>query len=172
MAGSDLYQCVRNVHNTYRTALMNRKYYGYRLASVRTWNFWLEIGILVGTSTTAGAWGIWKAPPGANVWAVVAALATLAVIVKPILNLSKSVERYTKLFVGHGDAYYDLQMMVADLAGTKAYTNGTDKAFKGVLKRMQVLASEDDPKIDQKLRRKCFKEVKEEVAMNSLWWPT
>lgn len=172
MAGQNQYQCVKNVYSVYRTALMNRKYYGYRLASVKRWNFWLEIGILVGTSTTVGSWAIWKAPPGVNVWGAVAGLATLAVIIKPVLNLSSSVERYTKLFVGHGDGYYDLKKMVADLARTQVYSNDTDKIFKSVLDRLQALASEDDPKPDQKLCRRCFEEVKREVAVDSLWWPT
>ncbi len=68
MTNSTLYDSVRAINNTYRTALMNRKYYGYRLSLVKNWNVGLEIVIAVGTSLAIGAWVIWRSPVGENTW--------------------------------------------------------------------------------------------------------
>jgi len=173
MTGTSVYDSVKNVNNTYRTALMNRKYYGYRLSTVRTCNRALEILIAVGTSSAIGAWAIWKSTSiGANAWTIVAGLAVLFAVVKPILNLSKDVERYSKLFVGHGDVYYDLKTITMELARLRDYTDKMNETFQKTLERIKQLALEDDPRIDEKLRRRCFKEVKEEIPVESLWWPT
>jgi len=172
MTGGPLYDCVRNVNNTYRTALLNRKYYGYRLSVVKKRNTALEIVIAVGTSSAVGAWAIWQSTAvGANAWAVLTCLAALFAVVKPILNLSKDVERYSKLFVGHGDVYYDLQAITMELARVRGYTDKIRETFESVLKRIKQLGIEDDPKPNEKLHRRCFEEVKTEIPVNSLWWP-
>ena len=172
MMGASLYDSVKNVNNTYRTALMNRKYYGYRLSAVRKWNTALEILIAVGTSSAVGAWAIWKSTSvGANVWAILAGLAVLLAVVKPFLNLSKDVERYSKLFVGHGDVYYDLGTLTLELARVKNYTDKIHEAFLRARERIKQLGIEDDPKINERLRRRFYEEAKEEIPVGSLWWP-
>jgi hypothetical protein len=172
MTGEALYDCVKAINNTYRTALMNRKYYGYRLSLMKTWNVVLEIIIAVGTSSAVGAWAIWKSTSvGENTWAILAGLATLFAVVKPFLNLSKHVEKYTKLFVGHGDVYYDLQTIATDLARVRDYTDEMHEAFKRALERIKKLALDDDPKINEKLRKRYFEEVNKEIPVGSLWWP-
>jgi len=173
MTGAALYDSVKTVNNTYRTALMNRRYYGYRLSVVKRRNTILEIVIAVGTSSAVGAWAIWKSTSiGANVWVVLAGLATLFAVVKPFLNLSKHVEKYSTLFVGHGDVYYDLKIILTELARVGDYTDKMHEAFGRALERIKQLAPEDDPKINEKLRRRCFEEVEKEIPVESLWWPT
>lgn len=173
MTGEALYDCVKIVNNTYRTALMNRRYYGYRLSVVKTWNAILEIVIALGTSSAVGAWAIWKlTSAGENVWAALAGLATVFAVVKPFLNLSKHVEKYSKLFVGHGDVYYDLKIITTELARVGDYTDKMHEAFGRALERIKQLAPEDDPKINKKLRRRFFEDVKKEIPVESLWWPT
>jgi len=172
MPGASLYDCVKDVNNTYRTALMNRKYYGYRLSVVKTRNTVMEIVIAVGTSSAVGAWAIWKSTSvGENVWVILAGLAALLAVVKPFLNLSKRVENYSELFVGHGDVYYDLKTITMELARVKDYTDKMDEAFWRAIERIKQLALKDDPKIDDKLRRRSFEEVKKEIPVESLWWP-
>jgi hypothetical protein len=173
VTNASLYDCVKNVNDTYRTALMNRKYYGYRLSLVKRWNTVMEIVIATGTSSAIGAWAIWKSTSvGANVWAILAGLAALFAVVKPFLNLSKRVEIYSELFVGHGDVYYDLKTITMELARVRDYTDKIHEAFERALERIKQLALKDDPKIDDKLRRKSFEEVKREIQVESLWWPT
>jgi hypothetical protein len=172
MNADDLYECVKAINNAYRTASMNRKYYGYRLSRVKLLNVGLEILVAVGTSSAIGAWWIWRSSSaGETAWAILAAAATLLAILKPILKLSDQVERHTKLFVGHGDVYYDLKLIASDLARAKNYTDEIDKNFRRTVERIKELAPEDDPKINDRLRRKSYEEVKREIPVESLWWP-
>ena len=106
----NLAYALRDLYDEYRTALMNREYYSCRLASVRTQNRILEIIIAVGTSSAVASWTIWQTEE--VVWTSIAAVVTLLTIVKPIIDYPKSIERYSKLFVGHGDVYYDLDRVV------------------------------------------------------------
>jgi hypothetical protein len=133
----------------------------------------MEIIIAVGTSSAIGAWVIWKSTSaGENAWAVLAGLTTLLTVAKPFLNLYRHVEKYTKLFVGHGDVHYDLQTITTDLARVRDYTDEMHEAFKRTLERIKKLAPDDDPKINEKLRRRSFEEVNKEIPVGSLWWPT
>jgi len=101
-----------------------------------------------------------------------AGLATLAAVIKPVLNLSKDVDRYTKLFVGHGDVYYDLETIVTKLRSVGSYTDEMEGVFERAHDRIKQLAPEDDPTVNKSLLKRCFEEVKTEKPENSLWWPT
>jgi len=172
MADTVLYDCVKVVNDTYRTALMNRMYYGHRLSIVKRWNLLLEIFVAIGTSSAIGAWTIWKSTAvGEHIWPILAGVSTLLAVIKPFLNLSKHVEKYTKLFVGHGDVYYDLRSITADLVRCRDYTDKMHEAFVRALGRIKQLAPDDDPKISEKLSRRFFEEVKKQVPVESLWWP-
>ncbi|MDM7999306.1 MAG: hypothetical protein QUS33_04730 [Dehalococcoidia bacterium] len=172
MSDGALYDSVKALNDAYRTALMNRKYYGYRLSRLRTVSRAMDIVIAVGTSSAIAAWAIWKSTSaGENAWAVLAGLATLFAVVKPILNPSKDVDRYTKLFVGHGDVAYDLETIVRKLGRVGSYTDEMQVAFERAHARIKELAPDDDPKVDKKLLRRCFAEVRAEKPVDSLWWP-
>ncbi|MCX5999623.1 MAG: hypothetical protein NTU41_08560 [Chloroflexi bacterium] len=173
MSNGALYDRVKALNDAYREALMNRKYYGYRLSRVKARSLCMDIVIAVGTSSAIAAWAIWKSTSaGANAWAALAGLATLLAVLKPILNLSKEVDRYTKLYVGHGDVFYDLETIVTKLGNVGNYTDEMQAAFDRAHDRIKQLAPDDDPKVDRILLRRCFEEVKAEKPVDSLWWPT
>lgn len=172
MKGAALYDCVKSINDTFRTALMNRKYYGHRLTTKRSCCVILDIIIAVGTSSAVGAWFIWReTPAGKNAWAIIAGLAALLAVIKPFLNLPKQIEKYSKLFIGHGDVYYDLKAITTELARVRDYRSKVQEAQGRVLDRIKQLAPEDDPKINENLRRRFFEEVNREIPVESLWWP-
>ena len=82
------------------------------------------------------------------------------------------MEKYSELFVGHGDVYYDLKTITMELTRFRDYTDKIDEAFRRTIERIKQLALKDDPKINEKLRRRSFEEVKREIPVESLWWPT
>ncbi|OGD12385.1 MAG: hypothetical protein A2Y86_03305 [Candidatus Aminicenantes bacterium RBG_13_62_12] len=172
MKGAALYDCAKSINDAFRTALMNRKYYGHRLTVTRSWNVALDIIIAVGASSAVGTWLIWKkSPAGENAWAMIAGLAALLAVIKPFLNLPKQLEKYSKLFIGHGDVYYDLKAITTELARVRDYTPKVQEAHGKAFERIKQLAPEDDPKIKEKLRRRFFEEVNREIPVESLWWP-
>ena len=88
------------------------------LDEVRRLNTRLEVAIALGTSAAIASWAIWKTGSGEYAWLVISGLATLLAVIKPIINLPKQIERYSKLFVGHGDAQFDLERIAQQVKAT------------------------------------------------------
>jgi len=167
-----LYSCVRTVYSTYRTEAMNKKYYGCRLSQIKRWNVTLEIVIAVGASSAIGAWALWRNPTGQCVWAMLTGLAAILAVAKPILRYSDRIERYTRLFAGHAVALHDLAQLTGEIEGLRDYPRALHKTYVAILARIRELTPEDDPNPDSSLLRHCFEEVKVQIPVDHLWWPT
>jgi len=89
---------VRSVYDTHRDVRMHMKYYGSRLASYQRRNLAMEVGIALGTSATLLALPIWNTGFGKVVIATLALIAAVLGVLKPILNWSKKIEHYSKLW--------------------------------------------------------------------------
>src|SRR5260370_17196780 len=75
---------LKNIHREFRTALLNKKYYGCRLNWYQNVNRWFEIFIALGAAAGTGIAGfaIWKNGPAVTAWAIISAPS----IVPPALN--------------------------------------------------------------------------------------
>ncbi|MBA4379747.1 MAG: hypothetical protein C0393_03530 [Anaerolinea sp.] len=166
-----LYKRVLNLYNDYRRVLLNRKYYGYRLNTVKKWDSVLGIVIAVGASSAVGGWSLWREGIGATIWTVIGGTVALVTIIKPFLQLTKEIERYTKLFIGYGDTFYDLDLIVKEVSETEAFSKALEVSYQQTCDRLRQLAAEDDPQPNEKLRRQCFDEVNAERPVNTFWWP-
>jgi hypothetical protein len=164
-----LYRSVRDLYDNYRTAYMNRKYYGYRLETIKRWNNAAEIMIAAGASTSIG--GLFLGNKLEVFWRVYSGLVALLAITKASLQFSKQIERYTKLFVGHGNTYHDLYLIVTEVNRTETFSSQMRKTYREALERLKQLASEGDPLPSQRLVRRCFDEVNREIPVERLWWP-
>lgn len=174
MASSDIdiiSSFLNELYDQYRTAMLNRIYYGTRLANFKRWNLAHEIAIAIGTSSALAAWAIWKTDTGGKVWAIITGLATILAILKPILQLSKQIERYSKLFAGHGDVLFDLEALIRKVRSTKEVTKEMENNFNQALSRIKTLAPQDYPKPSRELLNRCYAEVNKQVPANSLWIP-
>lgn len=160
------------LYKTYRTALLNRKYYASRLTTFRKWNMALEIALAVGTSGTIGAWAVWSRGDGRYAWTIIAGLAAILAILKPILALPKQIERYTKLFAGYSDLYYDLEQMADEVRVSEGLRAETGKSYQRALDRFRKLSTDDDAKPDETLRWKCYRQVLTEIPAAALWLPS
>jgi len=171
VAAEILYLRAKSLYADYRTEWLNRLYYGRRLARAKRWNSFLEILLAMGTSTAVGAWAIWNMQIGRTVWAGLAGVACIVAILKPVLQLSRQIERYTKLFVEHGAIFYDLGFLVKELEAQRCFTREMEISYKRIYGRLRDLASFDDPKPDKKLVRLCCEEVNAQISPEDLWWP-
>ena len=159
------------VYNLYRTALLNRKYYARRLAGWRWWNMVCEVAIALGTSGTIATWAVWKTGLGEYAWTFVAAFTAILAVLKPIIQLTKGIERYSKLYIGHSDLFYDLQGMVAEIQRTHNFSAEMISAIKSARGRFKKLALDDDPTPNPPQVRECYNEVNREIPPESLWVP-
>src|SRR5216684_5298611 len=85
---------LRQIYDAYRSALLNRKYYGCQLDSYRKMNRASDIVLAIATPGMVGAWAIWHSQTGQLLWGVIASSVSLLAVVKPIFNWSKEIDRY------------------------------------------------------------------------------
>ena len=164
---------LKYIYNSYRTALLNRKYYGERLNFFQKANFWMEILIAVGAAGSSGIAGlaIWGTITGQYAWLGVSATATVLGVLKPIFQLGRHIEKCTNAHAGHTNVYFDLRAIVEDIEVSKALPPKLVEKYQSIRKRIINLGGLDDPKPRKNLIRKLQAEVNSEIPPESLWVP-
>jgi hypothetical protein len=163
---------VKAINDLYRTALLNRKYYAYRLSAYQAWNRAIDIAIAIGSSAAVAGWGVWRLRNiGATSWGILAGIAATASVLKPILQLPKEIERYSKLHLGYCSLYYDLDLLVFEIQQTHQLGPSNWKSFLQYRKRHNDLGLSDELHPRTELLRQCQREVLEEIPAGTLWLP-
>lgn len=164
----ELYEELCRVYDLYRTVRMNREYYADRLQFCRFWNRTLEIVATLGTSGAIGAWALWKGEFGAVVWQVIVGVVAVVNILKPIFQLPRLIEKYSKLWAAYHEMAYDFDAMVSEIRIKKENIEGLEKFRATCDKRMKELATHDDHKA--KLQK--YQDLVElQIPVGSLWVP-
>jgi hypothetical protein len=159
------------VYDLYRDALLNRKYYGGRLASYQRWNTWVELIVAFGTSAGVGGWYLWETNDGKIGWAIVAGLAVVLGIVKTVIRYSQHIERYSKLYTNHSIFYSELDQVVSQIRAQQGITPDMFRSVVDTQRKVNLLSSEDDPHPSRRLLRKYYKVINEEVPPENFWMP-
>ncbi len=168
----DLVGQLKTIYHTHRTAALNKKYYGVRLYNFKRRNVYTEWTIAVGvTGSSVSGWALWGIEPWVYLWGAVAGASSLLAIGKPILKYSDEIERYTKLFEGYSRVFTRLDRMVDEIVSTHKIALDLRVTYNDALDLIEELAPLDDPKVDEKLRLKCFDEVLTEIPVQRYWVP-
>ena len=130
---------LNEIYRTLLSALLNRKYYGHRLSTYRSWDKVMEIALAIAAASSVGTWAIWQSGYGRSVWAVIAGGAVVLAVVKPFLQLPNEIERYSKLHAGYSDLYYDLDRLVSEIAVQKDVTPEVLTLFRSTQERVRFL---------------------------------
>ena len=138
---------LRYIYNSYRTALLNRKYYGHRLTWYQNFNETMEIAIAIGAAGSGGVAGfaIWGTITGRYAWLLISATATILGVVKPIIRTGVRIENYTKLYTGHSSIYLELKSLVEDIEVSKAIPSKVVEQYVSIKKQIAELGGLDDP---------------------------
>lgn len=169
---SQLKSELKRIYQQYRTSLLNRCYFAERLHGYRSWNQCVEIAIAIGTSATIGAWAIFKESPAKYVWMVTVCVSTILSVLKPIINLSASIERYSKLWTGHSEIYFDLEALVQEIQIQKALTVEQHTRFENTFEKYKKLSiADDDLRPNRKAQARIEGEVMNKIPKGSLWLP-
>ena len=150
---------LRRNYDDYRTVRMSRDYYGCRLSQVKRWNLLYEVVLAIGASGTVAGWYLWQTPAGKTSWALFAGFVAILSILKPILQLPKEIERYSKLHTGYSALFYDLRDLIDEIQNDGGITPAREKSVAEAQKKYRELALQDDPKPSQRLLRQCQAEV-------------
>jgi hypothetical protein len=164
---------LRYIYDSYRTAALNRKYYGEKLSRYRNRNFYLEIAIAVGATGSTGVAGlaIWNTAIGAPIWVVVSSIAVVLSVIKPVLQLGKEIENYTKLYTGHTSIFLELKAVVEEIDITKVISKTIEDRYTAIRQLARELGGLEDPKPDLALIEKLQTLVNREIIADDLWFP-
>jgi hypothetical protein len=163
---------LREIYNMYRTATLNKLYYGRMLARYQKLNTLLEIMIAIGaTSSGISGFTLWQEPYGKEIWGAITLVSGLLAIAKPIMQLNKKVERYSKLFTGHLDNSLRLGALVTHIRRKRDLSAKDIAEFEIAEQRFIELSREDDPHTAVRLQKKCEQEVCNAIPESALWFP-
>jgi hypothetical protein len=164
---------LRQLYDDYRSSLLNVKYYSARFVRYKRFNFWMEIFLAVTSSSAMATLTLWKTGMGEVVWMVLGALTTLVAVVKPILQLPKSSERYQGLHGSYRNLYFDLESVVQEVTIEHALNQTHRGVWDSAKKRLRELAPQEDTEaeLDRGQIAKYAAEVNREIPMDSLWIP-
>jgi hypothetical protein len=163
---------LKNIHREFRTALLNKKYYGCRLEWYQSVNWWFEILIALGATTGTGIAGfaIWKNGAGIVAWGIISGISIVLSAVKPIMDLPKQIERYSKLSGAYSKIFESFRVMEQEFEEGGLTTVHVER-FKQLRAQLVDLAPDDDQKPDRTLIKRLEDEVNKEIPASSLWMP-
>lgn len=162
---------LKRIYDDYRDVLMSRDYYACRLVLFKRWNLVYEVLLAVGTSGAVAGWYLWQRPAGRTSWAVFAGLVAIMSVLKPILQVPKAIERYSKLHTAYCDLAYDFRELVDDIQSYGGITQAMTDSLAKAKRRYRDLTPQDDPKPASKLLRKCQAGVRKKVPSFDEWCP-
>jgi hypothetical protein len=163
----------KRLYDLLRTSRLNAKYYGYKLHRIQRWNKAFEIGIALGaTGSGLSGWSIWQSHFGQTSWIVIAGISGIAAIIKPILAMNQTIERYSKLFAGHNRNFIRLSQLCSDIATQRQVTPEMNTEYLRINEDYTELAALDDPVPQAALQARFEREVNSEIPPDSLWWPS
>src|SRR6266536_3221105 len=163
---------LREIYDMYRTATLNKNYYGAMLAKYQKRNLVLEIIIAIG-ATSSGVSGLtlWQEPYGKAIWGIITLISGILAVAKPILQLNKKVERYSKLFTGHLDNSLRLGALATKIRRKRELSADMVQEFELAEQRFVELSREDDPNTVLRVHKKCEDAVRLAIPDTVLWFP-
>jgi len=166
-----LQERLGRIYDRMRTACLNKNYYGHKLHRCTQIDLWWNIIIIIGTSTTVGAWSVWKVPGGLNLWTMITGLTTVLALIRPVVRLSSRIEKLAKLHDGYARLYYDLRSLVDDIKSDQGLTSALWERFRHAEARYNDLAVKDDLKPSRRLQSRCEDQVREQFPVDFFWNP-
>jgi len=101
-----------------------------------------------------------------------AAFATILSAVKPVIGLSKRIERYSKLWASYNSVFNSLRQVTADIRRNEGLRDEMERVYAGANERIDQLSTDDDTAPDRKTLLRIQDEVNEEFPPDRFWVPT
>jgi hypothetical protein len=164
---------LAQMYDDYRTISLNQKYYGHRLQNYRLANKIVEIIIASGaTGSGIAGFAVWKqSVGGAIVWGLLSFCSILLAIAKPVVNWSKEIERFAKLYGEFTSVKSKMKKIVDDIRINQEVTDEQIKGFDALQVRINELWELDDPRPKAGLIRRLEQEINREIDAHDLWMP-
>jgi hypothetical protein len=164
---------VWEVYDLQRIVALNSAYWTAKYIFLSRWNFLLEYSLLATAPTSAVA-GLFffQTTVGAIIWKYALAITAFLGVAKPLLQLSKKLEKLNEIVLGYRYLGYDLREIGNQIRRKKQYDSAVAKEFLQAQKKMQSISQQEPiDRIDEKLRDKCYAKVLEEFPTDNFFIP-
>ena len=169
---------LQAIYTLYKETLVNAKYYGRKLNRAQQYNLFFEIVLALGaTGSGIAGWSLWESSipgsreMGAAIYAVIASLAAAFAILKPLLQMSQRVERYSKLFTSYQNLYVRSRILALRIASREALLDEHRRSFDSIFRAALELSLLDDPNPSKSLFERACREATTIIREDDLWWP-
>jgi len=163
---------LKEFYDDYRTACLNRKYYGRRLAFTQRWALFVDILIAIGASSSFATLKIFSDTGiGKTILPYLAGTAAVIAIVKPFFAFDKKAENYAKLVADYSTQTAEMKRILGRIRIQSCLSTDLRariETIQGVLDRLVCL---DDAFPKRKLLISLQREVNDEIPANELFWP-
>ncbi|MGD0794468.1 MAG: hypothetical protein ABR958_02575 [Dehalococcoidales bacterium] len=160
---------VWDVYYEYRTARFNVYYYERLHGSLQRLNFWIELILALSVPSIAGLW-FWETTIGSIFWKVVAGLAALLAVIKPLVGLSDKIQQNSEVLTKWRVLHGDFQKLTYSISQLRKYDEKMKEHF---LKLLETKATIKEPPeaANDRLVKICFEKVNKELPMNNFFVP-
>ena len=163
---------IFDVYDQYRTARLNVKYLECKLSSLKRSNFCIEL--LIAISASSNVAGIWvlQNPIGQIFWKIIIGITAILAVAKSLLGWANKIQKKEELLIGYRSLDYDIQKIIWLINQRQKYdVELQEKFLQAMEKKGQLVRIVEDTRIDEKLRKKCFDKVLQELPVRNFFVP-
>jgi hypothetical protein len=161
-----------DIYDLQCTSRMNAIYYGHRLGQLQREAFVLELfTAITATGSGVGAIAFWNSGFGSTLWQVLALLAALAAIIKPLRAPARRIEVFSRQQQAYHANFFALKKLARDLRQAGAVRPELREQFDACYDRHVQLSLEDEQTPDDLLRDVAQRAVARELPRDRFWWP-
>jgi hypothetical protein len=148
------------------------RYYQSQFSSLRRKNLLMELVLAISTSSVvAGLW-LWETAVGGIIWKAVATLAAFLAVIKPLVKLSDQVQQKSDVLTNWRLLEDGLQQLTLSISQYRKYDDEMRNSFFTLMKtKTTIIQKEPSESIDERLRRRCFEQVNQELPLDSFFIP-
>jgi len=163
---------IWDVYDEYRTARLNVRYYEYRLKRLQQHNFRIELVLAISVSSgVAGLW-FWETLVGGIIWKIIITVAAFTAVVKPLIKLSERIQEQSIILAAWRELDDELHKLCILVTQCRKYDSELQNRFLSLMeKKSDISKRETAEAIDEKLRKKCFDRVNQELPCDKFFVP-
>lgn len=164
---------IQHLWNHARTARLSELYYGQRLGRFSAVDCWIGLLVAIFSSGSGIAgWALWNGAIGATVWAIIAGIAAILGVARPLLNLDRKIETATRQQALYRKLLSDLESLVFDIEQSGYLSAEQYRRYLRALDTLRQGTDADDPHYSVRRLRKLQERVRREMPADELWVPT
>ena len=162
---------VVELHDFYRSSLMNARYYARLLRTVKIVDLIANVVSALTASAAFVGLVVWKSE---GIWILAALVATSAIVsaLRPVLRIPDKMDRYSKLHYGYLELFYRIESLVSEMRTAKHIDEKHLENASELSNRFRALELEGDAYQDEKKLLKDQDEIELTIPAERMWLPS